>query len=130
MISRLLDVSEKEYERVIQRLVTQRFEAIRGQTDIKVPWIDDLYYPEQHDALQQRVLQALRCRRWAESELPPWALPLPLSLNDCTALYNGLNRGSRRGYLIGQYGILLRGRGWEWKCAPPFEEFCAQVLRG
>src|SRR5215472_13827141 len=104
VISRLQDISEKEFERAIKHLVAQKFEALRGRTDVEVPWIDDPYYPEQHDALQALVMQALRCQRWAESELPPWALPLPLSFEDCLACFNGPNRSSRRGWLVGEYG--------------------------
>jgi hypothetical protein len=128
MITRLSDIAEKEYERIIQRLVEQKFKTIRGRTNATTPWIDDVYHPEQHDDLQQRVLQALRCRRWFEYEAPPWAQPLPLSWEDCYARYQGLNRGSQRGYLVGRYGILLRGAGWEWKNVPPFEMHCAQLL--
>jgi hypothetical protein len=128
MITRLMDVAEKEFERIIQRLVEQKFAAIRGQINIKTPWIDDPYYPEQHDDLQKLVLQALRCRRWFEGEAPPWALPLPLSFEDCVARFHIPHRGSQRGRLVGEYGKLLRGKNWEWKHALPFEEFCAQML--
>src|SRR5262245_39057134 len=120
MINRLQDVSEAEFERLIQRLVAQKFEALRGRTDVKLPWTDDPYYPEQHDDLQELVLQALRCRRWFEGEAPPWAQPLPLSAEDCYERWQGPNRGSQRHYLVGQYGLALRGAGWEWKNMQPF----------
>jgi hypothetical protein len=127
MITRLMDIAEKEYERVIQRLVEQKFEAIRGRTDGELPWIGDPYYPEQHAILQRRVLQALRCRRWFEFEAPLWAQPLPLSAEDCYGRWQGSGRNSRH-YLVGKYGLLLRGANWEWKHAPPFEMHCAQLL--
>jgi hypothetical protein len=115
---------------VILKLVEQKFEAIRGRTNAKIPWLDDPYHPEQHDDQQERVLQALRCRRWFEYEAPPWAQPLPLSFEDCIARYNGVNCNSQRGYLAGQYGLLLREAAWEWKHVPAFEVFCAQWLMG
>src|SRR5262249_42542107 len=124
------DISEQEYERVIQKLVKQKFEAIRGRTNVKVPWIDDPYHPEQHDVLQRWVLQALRCRRWFEGEGPPWAQPLPLSLEDCVARYSGPNRGNQRGFLVGQYGITLRSMRWDLKYIPLFEVHSAHLLVG
>jgi hypothetical protein len=127
-ITRLSDIAEKEYERVIRRLVEQKFDAIRGRTDVELPWIADPYYPEQHDILQRRVLQALRCRRWFESEAPPWAQPLPLSFDDCVARFHIPHRGSQRGWLTGEYGKLMRGMNWNYERAPPFEMHCAQLL--
>jgi hypothetical protein len=78
--------------------------------------------------LQRRVLQALRCRRWFESEAPPWALPLPLSAEDCYGRWQGSSRNDQRPYLVGKYGLLLRGAAWEWKNVPSFEMHCAQML--
>jgi hypothetical protein len=120
-----MDISEKEFERLIQRSVKEKFEAIRGRTGVKLPWIGDPYYPEQHDDQYQSVLQALRCRRWFEFEAPPWAQPLPLSDEACIALFNGPNRDNRRLHMVGRYGQRLRGMNWNYQRATPFEIFCA-----
>jgi hypothetical protein len=137
-----MDIAEDAFERMIERMVEREFNNLRALPDAvcEVPFIGgppfDHYGqfnphlpPEQHADLRQRVLRALRARRWFEFEAPPWAQPLPLKLEDCYALFNDPpHRGKIRPALVGEYGICLRGMDWRLEYAPPFEEFCAEQL--
>jgi hypothetical protein len=59
-----------------------------------------------------------------------WAQPLPLTREDCEALFNLPEaRPHGREYLVGRYGLLLRDHGWHYHNAKPFEVFCADQLR-
>jgi hypothetical protein len=97
MVDRLLDISEKEFERCVKRLVAQKFEALRAlPADVaEVPWIGGKFDP--HEPWEQhadRVIKALHARRWFEGEAPPWGQPLPLSEKDCYMLINEGGHGS------------------------------------
>jgi hypothetical protein len=57
---------------------------------------------------KQLAVRALCATCWFETEAPPWALPLPLTFEDCVALFNGPHQGDRRSWLRGEYGLMLR----------------------
>ena len=125
--AKLLETSMREFERGVEQQVERAFEAVRPGDEVPIiggEWPP----PEYRGDLKQRVAQALRARKWFELEAPKWAQPLPLSFEDCLARFNGPNRNSQRGWLVGEYGKLMRGRQWEFQHAPPFEEFCAGML--
>jgi hypothetical protein len=134
--ARLLEVSMCEFERGVEQQVKRAFEAARALPgDVaQVPFIGGEYDPhaprEQHSNLIRKVCRALCCQKWFEFEAPKWAQPLPLSAEDCYGRWQGPNRGSQRHYLVGQYGLRLRGTGWERRNVPPFEVHCAQMLAG
>jgi hypothetical protein len=131
---RLLETAMREVERSVVRQVEREFEARRKLPDdiCEVPFIDGKYNPHappgEHAALKQRVIAALRCRKWFELEAPLWAQPLPLKLDDCHALLNGPNRNDQRLTLVSRYGQELMGMAWDYQRAPRFEVYCAQLL--
>jgi hypothetical protein len=132
MLDRLKEASAQELERALERWVKREFEAALQGGAREVPIIGgELAPPEEpaERAEQMRwVVRAILARKWAESELPPWMLPLPLSADACYDLFNGVNQGNRRCRLRGEYGLYLRGMGWEIEHADPFEVFCAHKL--
>ena len=131
MDDRLKELSADEFERFIARKVERAFEAAFPDPAAEVPFIGGCWPPlEYHDELRLTVIRALRAQRWFEQEAPPWAQPLPLTFEDCIARYNGPNRGSRRGSLVGNYGVMLRQMQWRYENAWPFEVYCAHVLMG
>jgi hypothetical protein len=130
MLDRLQEASAQELERAIERRVEQLFEVALQSGAREAPITGDTFYPESQRAeLEARAVRALLARKWfAENEAPPWAGELPLTPDECIARFNGPNRGSRRGILVGEYGQLLRSMGWNLQHVPPFEVFCSQVL--
>jgi hypothetical protein len=126
--ARILKSAMAEFEDQVVRQVEAAFEGLPLDAR-ELPWIGGDRYAYCDRATQkQAAVRALVARQWFEFESPRWAWPLPLSVEDCVARFNGVNRGSRRGYLVGQYGISLRGMGWQLQHAVPFEIFCAHEI--
>jgi hypothetical protein len=128
MLDRIQEASAQELERALERRVEHEFEAARQAGAREAPIIGGAFDPDGPlDAdLMRDVVRALLARKWAERELPPWMLPLPLSFNDCVC--DGYS--NRRVLLRAQYGMHLRGALWYLQYAMPFELFCAQHLGG
>lgn len=117
------------FEAAFEDEVAQMFEAALQAGAHEAPITGDTIYPESQRAeLEKRAVMALLAKWFAENEAPPWAGELPLTLDDCVARYNGPNRGSRRGMLVGQYGVHVRSAGWDLRYVMPFEVFCASKL--
>jgi hypothetical protein len=117
------DMSADAFERLARRQVDRAFVGLPDDPDAPLPWIG--HFPHERAVQKEVVLQALRAVRWAESELPPWMLPLLLKAEDCVALFNGPHQGDRRSALRGEYGLELRSLWWDISRARPFEIFCA-----
>jgi hypothetical protein len=130
MLTHLEAAAAQELERTLKLRVTQEFEAALQSGACEAPITGDTFYPDSQRAkMEKRAVMALMARKWfAENEAPPWAGELPLTPDECIARFNGPNRGSRRGILVGEYGQLLRSMGWNLQHVPPFEVFCSQVL--
>src|SRR4051812_28003736 len=117
----LLQVSMAAFERQIMGQVDLTFErafkALQSGAEIEIPIIGGEWpppeYPAERAKLKSRALKALCAREWFTHEAPKWAEPLPLKLVDCHALFNGEHRNNRRSRLVGEYGIQLRGMGWD-----------------
>ena len=124
---RLLEASMRAFESAVVDQVEREFAALPDGV-CETPWIDKEFFPIGRVALKQLVIRARCCQHWFGFEAPRWAPPLPLKLDDCHALFNGVHRGNQRSMLVGRYGIVLRGMAWDYKRALPFEVFCAQVL--
>ena len=122
---RLLKSAMREYERQVVRQVEDAFKDL--PLDARdLPWIGgDRYGYCDRPTQKQVVIRALVAKEWFRHEAPEWAQPLPLKFEDCVMRFNGPNQGSRRGYLVGQYGLSLRGIGWQLQHAVPFEIFCS-----
>jgi hypothetical protein len=133
---KLTAISEQEFEAGVRRLVEREFAAVQAlPSDVaEAPFTGDRFNPHDVTAVtahKQRAIRALLAQRWFEDEVPrSWGLSLPLKMNDCQALFNGRHQGQQRSWLVGQYGIHLRGAGWDLRYAVPFEVFCAQALGG
>ena len=82
MLDRVQEASAQELERAIERRVEHEFEAARRSGARETPIIGGAFDPDDAD-LKHDVVRALLARKWAERELPPWMLPLPLSYDDC-----------------------------------------------
>ena len=80
--------------------------------------------------LEELVVRALCACKWFEGEAAPWAQPLPLTQKDCVACFNLGPGDHRRAVARGEYGLYLRGLGWHYQRARPFEVQCAQRLAG
>ena len=131
MLDRLQEASAQELERALARRVKHLFEVALQSGAREVPVIGGPLAPPKEQTEQMRlVVQALLARKWFEHEAPPWAQPLPLGVAECNDLFNGVNRGNRRCWLRGGYGIHLWWLNWETKYAQPFELFCAEQLGG
>jgi hypothetical protein len=132
--NRLLETFLAEYQVEVERRVGHEFARVlaameAGET-CEVPVIGGPFPPEEYrDGLKERVVKALCCRKWFSFEVGQWAPPLPLRLVDCQRYFNPPFEPWGRHCLVGQYGVLLRGMGWEYHRAPPWEMFCAQELR-
>ena len=116
------DISADAFERLVRRQVDRAFETVPDDPDAPLPWIG--HFPHDRAVQKQVVVAALCCVRWAETELPPWMLPLPLRVEDCIALFNGPHQGNRRASLRGNYGLHARTMWWNTANMQPFEIFC------
>jgi hypothetical protein len=123
------EMSADAFERLARRLVEREFAHLPDDAK-ELPFVGGhpfCYYDRA--AQKEVVLQALRAMRWAESELPPWMLPLPLTAEACSALFNRPHgndyRANCRADLRGRYGMYLRSGAWDLTYVKPFEEFCA-----
>lgn len=125
----MLEISMREFERGVMRLVEQAFEAARASAGAacKMPFTGERYERDQHERLLQQEVRALCARHWHGFEAPRWAQPLPLSEKDCTAGSNSCNQRDR---LLAGYGLLLRSHRWHLDNKPrlQFEVFCAEQL--
>jgi hypothetical protein len=136
----------QEYETTVAQTVMNKFARVldalaRGEGPDEIPVIGGEWAPEEErtpkyfEKLQQRVVRALVARCGFKYEAPAWAQPLPLTEADCVARYNAPEarewnrRDYDRAYLVGRYGMALRGCGWDPGCIVPFEVFCADHLR-
>jgi len=130
------DISEREFEAGVRRLVEREFAAVQALPGdiVEAPITGDPFHPHDADELaahKQRAVRALLAQRWFEDEVPrSWGLALPLKLTECQALFNGRHQGQRRPYLVREYGIHLRGAGWNLQYVTPFEVFCAERIVG
>ena len=132
MLDRLQEASAQELERALERRVERLFEVALQSGARETPIIGGAFDPnapvEEHAELMHDVVRALLARKWAESELPKWMLPLPLTFDDC--VLDGRDVYNRRVMLRATYGMHLRGAFWHLQYAQPFELFCAERLGG
>jgi|SRR5262245_26256134 len=139
---RLLESCLREFEREVEQTVAREFvrmhEALRAGEECEIPVIGGEWPPESYrtaeyfSELQQRVVRALIARKWAEFELPRWALPLPLREEECIELINSPESWTQRwgrSWLRVEYSRHLRSLGWHLENVRPFEKFCAEKLR-
>jgi hypothetical protein len=131
---RMVQTALREFERKIRSEVDRKFAevlmAMQAGIVCKVPIIGGEWppedYPEVRAELKPRAIRALCCRKWFEFEAPMWAQPLPLTDDDCVALFNQPNE---RLHVVGEYGILLRSSGWHRENVRPFEKYCGAYYR-
>jgi hypothetical protein len=127
---RLLQSALREFETTVEAIVEREFAAafdrMRQGERCEVPIIGGAWPPpEYREGRQARAMRALRARKWFEYETPLWAQPLPLSQDECVALFNQPNQ--RLGP-VANYGTMLRSCGWDLSCVMPFEVFMACEL--
>ena len=121
-------ISAAAFEQFARRQVERVFEDLPLDAR-ELPYIGGWPFIHYERAEQkQMAVRALCCARWAETESPPWVLPLPLTDEACVALFNGPHRGNRRSRLRGEYGLHARTMGWVVERMTPFEMFCAGTL--
>src|SRR5262245_58779710 len=95
---------EAEAKRLVEREFKRALRALQAGEECEIPIIGGVWPPEQYRGdLQQRAIRALCAQKWCEDEIPrSWRLTLPLKMDDCTALFNGVHRGQRRARLVGE----------------------------
>jgi hypothetical protein len=132
--NRILETCLREYQVEVERRAGHELALVlaamaAGET-CEVPIIGGPFPPEEHRAgLKAWMVKALCCQKWAEFEIGRWAPPLPLRLVDCQRYFNPPFELYGRHWLLGRYGLLLRGMLWDYHRAPPWELFCAEELR-
>ena len=95
----------------------QVFAALRAGEEVEIPVIGGALPPPEYrtaeyfDELQATGVRALCTRKWHEFEAPRWAQPLPLTEDDCIALYNLPEPPWGRNWLVAEYGRHLRALG-------------------
>jgi hypothetical protein len=136
MTDKLLEVSAREFEHAIERLVERKFEIRRALPNhiSSTPWTDKPFNPhaplEQLVELKAREVRALLCQKWFEDEAPKWAQPLPLRYDRMIILLNQFDGTNWRPRLVSEYAQMLRMLGWHFERAQPFEIFSAHVVTG
>src|SRR4051794_6563764 len=128
MHDKLIQVSEAEVERALERRVHQLFEIARENGARQAPITADTIYPdmlpEHHTQLEERAVRAVLAKKWFAGEAPPWALALgglPVTLDEITNLLNGVYQGKPRPRMLSDYGARARSAGWMLEYVGPFE---------
>jgi hypothetical protein len=135
-MDKLQEVSEREFEREIARLVEREFELRRALPNhiSATPWTNEAFdphaSPEELVEVKAREVRALLARKWFEQEAPPWAQPLPLRYDRMIVLLNQFRPGNWRPRLVAEYAQRLRASEWHIQRAQRFEEFSAYVMTG
>jgi hypothetical protein len=136
MLATNLRAFELEITQTVGRKFARMLEMMQAGEEVDIPAIGGKFPPPEYrtpkyfDELQAEIIRACVARKWFTFEAPPWAQPLPLTQEDCEALFNikeAENHG--REYLVGEYGICLRSLGWHYERASKFEVYCANKLR-
>jgi hypothetical protein len=128
MTDTFIELCEREFAAQVEREFETALQSGAREIPIVGGEFDPDGPPEVHVRLMGDAVRALLAKKWFEGEAPPWAQPLPLTFDDCVALFNGPNQGQRRPYLRGEYGVHVRSAGWDLRYVMPFEVFCASKL--
>jgi hypothetical protein len=134
---RILKNSMTAYEAKLRAVLLPRLTQVLEtlQPGDEIPIIGDVVESppiDYRENLADRIIRAAVARAWFKYEAPRWAWPLPISQEEIVARLN-VHEGSRpfgRHQLVAEYGRHLRGLAWHIERARPFEEYCAEWLRG